>query len=51
MNDDRDPCRSTPVEIDHLQEEVIDADTAREAAQAVTKLIRERPTLQALAGR
>lgn len=36
------------VEIDHLQEEAIEAETPREAARAVTALIRERPTLQAL---
>ena len=37
------------VEIDHLQEEGIEAGSAREAARAVTTMIRERPTLQALA--
>ena len=36
------------VEIDHLQEEAIEADTPREAARAVAALIRERPTLQVL---
>ena len=36
------------VEIDHLQEEAIEADSPREAARAVAALIRERPTLQAL---
>ena len=36
------------VEIDHLQEEAIEAETPRDAARAVAALIRERPTLQAL---
>ncbi len=36
------------VEIDHLQEEAIEAETPREAARAVAVLIRQRPTLQAL---
>lgn len=36
------------VEIDHLQEEAIEAETPRDAARAVTALIHERPTLQAL---
>ncbi len=36
------------VEIDHLQEEAIEADSAMGAARAVAALIRERPTLQAL---
>ncbi len=36
------------VEIDHLQEEAIEAGTPREAARAVAALIRERSTLHAL---
>ena len=36
------------VEIDHLQEEALEADSPREAARAVAALIRERPTLRAL---
>lgn len=36
------------VEIDHLQEETIEAASPQEAAHAVAAMIRERPTLQAL---
>ena len=36
------------VEIDHLQEEAVEADSPREAARAVTTMIRERATLRAL---
>ena len=36
------------VKIDHLQDEVVEAGSPREAARAVAALIRERPTLQAL---
>lgn len=39
---------SYTVEIDHLQEEAIEANSPSEAARAVTVLIRERATLQAL---
>ena len=36
------------VEIDHLQEEALEAGSTREAARTVAELIRGRPTLQAL---